>query len=237
MNVLQAHLSLDFSFSHPIETSNSQQIQPLSLHGSAHLSRLAVNTVALVSISASSDPSPWTRGRRSSSRKWRPTTTNNPTAPSSCQIDGRMPNQTTVVLIRSANQSLYYRRHSPDLRLKPDPDSCPLRFFSRVKSKRTQWVTPNRALPLSLFGDEEGEDDVVDPSVVDVKDSSANHSVFDLDFDGLNLNLDLVGGNEEFDGDDDRWEFKDGRVMLTNAIDFRTGDVQQQQSDEIGIYW
>ncbi|KAA8550019.1 hypothetical protein F0562_001703 [Nyssa sinensis] len=109
--------------------------------------------------------------------------------------------------------------------------------FSRVESKRTQWVTPNRALPLSLFGDEEGEDDVVDPSVVDVKDSSANHSVFDLDFDGLNLNLDLVGGNEEFDGDDDRWEFKDGRVMLTNAIDFRTGDVQQQQSDEIGIYW
>ncbi|KAA8531020.1 hypothetical protein F0562_005732 [Nyssa sinensis] len=100
MNVLQAHLSLDFSFSHPIETSNSQQIQPLSLHGSDHLSRLEVNTVALVSISASSDPSPWTRGRRSSSRKWRLMATNSSTAPLSCQINGRMPNQTIAVSIR-----------------------------------------------------------------------------------------------------------------------------------------
>ncbi|KAA8536878.1 hypothetical protein F0562_029356 [Nyssa sinensis] len=65
---------------------------------------------------------------------------------------------------------------------------------SRVESERTQWVKPKGALPLSLFGDEEDEDDksdVVDPSVVDAKDSSADKHVASNGFSSKSSEVDI----------------------------------------------
>ncbi|KAA8535889.1 hypothetical protein F0562_030892 [Nyssa sinensis] len=99
--------------------------------------------------------------------------------------------QTTVCSMRSVNQSPLLSAMmngvislNTHLTLTYPRRSINTNSFNRVESERTQWVKPHGALSLSLFGDKEDEDDVVDPSVIDAKDSSATHGVFDFDFDG-----------------------------------------------------
>uniref|UniRef100_A0A5B6ZLA6 Synergin gamma C-terminal domain-containing protein n=2 Tax=Davidia involucrata TaxID=16924 RepID=A0A5B6ZLA6_DAVIN len=70
----------------------------------------------------------------------------------------------------------------------------------------------------------------------DLKASTSNLRVFDSNFDGLNLNSDLVGGNEEFDGDDDGWEFKDAYSELEVEDGNPKVDRKEKENSEVTAY-